>query len=143
MLLFFCFDHFLGARAEIRDFFSLFFWKIEDTKIFFWNFLTFNIVLDSNPKTKDERKESDVMKVITAWRGKKRQKTKSDNQNQGNKVRSIQILKIGSVLKLISNEWWAHHIVSRILKLSTNLQKNFVKKSLFIYSDVLWIKVGD
>merc|ERR1712008_452924 len=43
-------------------------------------------VLDSNPKTKDERKESDVMKVIAAWRGKKRQKTKSDNQNQGHDI---------------------------------------------------------
>merc|ERR1719189_3384840 len=36
----------------------------------------------------DERKQSDVMKakVITAWRGKRRQTTKSDNQNQGHDI---------------------------------------------------------
>ena len=34
----FLFDHFLDARAEIME---LFFWKIEDTTISFWNFLTF------------------------------------------------------------------------------------------------------
>ena len=29
------------ASAEIREIFSLFFWKIEDTTISFYNFLTF------------------------------------------------------------------------------------------------------
>ena len=37
------FHHFLDFRAEICQIFSLFFWKIEDTKKSFWNQLTFNI----------------------------------------------------------------------------------------------------
>ena len=42
MPLFFWFDRSLGARAEICQNFSLVFWKISDTKILFWNYLTFS-----------------------------------------------------------------------------------------------------
>ena len=33
----------IEARTEIKEIFSLVFWKIEDTVISFWNFLTFNV----------------------------------------------------------------------------------------------------
>ena len=38
---YFLYGHFLDARANIREIFSLVSWKIEDTIFPFWNFLTF------------------------------------------------------------------------------------------------------
>ena len=35
-------DHLFEARAEFRKYFRCIFWKIEDTKISFWGFLTFS-----------------------------------------------------------------------------------------------------
>ena len=37
-----CFDPFLDSCAEIMESFSLFFWRIEETTICFWDFLTFS-----------------------------------------------------------------------------------------------------
>ena len=42
MPLSFWLDHFEESRAEIHQIFALVFWKIEDTKKSFWNWLTFN-----------------------------------------------------------------------------------------------------
>ena len=41
MISMYWFNHFLDARAETRDFFSLDFGRIVDTIMSFWNFLTF------------------------------------------------------------------------------------------------------
>ena len=45
-------NHFLNSRAEIHQTFPLDFWKIEDTKKSFWDYLTFSCQLKSSTNNK-------------------------------------------------------------------------------------------